>query len=154
MRIGEPAPDFELPDSGGRSIRLSALRGSPVVLVFYPRDETPGCTRQHCDLRDSWELFQAAGARVLGISPDTVESHAAFKERHGLPHTLLADPDHVAIDRYQVWGTVRFADTERSAVVRSTFLIGADGTLVEQWRDVSPETHAGEVLARLKELAG
>lgn len=153
MEIGDPAPDFELQDSDGQTVRLSALRGRPVVLVFYPKDETPGCTQQACDIRDSWELFRDAGAEVLGISPDTVESHRAFKEKHGLPHTLLADPERVAIERYAVWGTVRLRDKLKDSVVRSTFLVDADGALVAEWRAIDPAVHADEVITRLEDMA-
>jgi thioredoxin-dependent peroxiredoxin len=153
MRVGDPAPDFELQDSDGETVRLSDLRGRPVVLVFYPKDETPGCTQQACDIRDSWELFREAGADVLGISPDSVESHRAFKEKHGLPHRLLADPERVAIERYAVWGTVRLGDKTKDSVVRSTFLVDADGTLVAEWRGIDPAAHTDEVLDRLQDVA-
>ena len=100
---GQPAPDFELQSDSGETVRLSDLRGKPVVLYFYPKDDTPGCTTQACSIRDEWSEFERAGAVVLGVSPDSEESHAKFRQKHGLPFTLLADPDHQLTEQYGFW---------------------------------------------------
>ena len=101
---GKPAPDFELTTDAGESVKLSDYRGKPVVLYFYPKDDTPGCTRQACDIRDNYSAFEERGAVVLGVSPDDQTSHVKFKEKYGLPFTLLADPDHKVAEDYGVWG--------------------------------------------------
>ena len=146
---GKPAPDFELTSDAGERVRLSSLRGAPVVLYFYPRDDTPGCTRQACDIRDEWAAFQRAGAVVLGVSPDEEASHVRFKSKYELPFTLLADPDHEVSEAYDVWKQKSFAGKKYMGVERSTFVIGADGSVVKMMRKVDPKTHADEVLALL-----
>ena len=117
---GKPAPDFELTSDSGETVRLSALKGKPVVLYFYPKDDTPGCTVQACSLRDSYDDFTERGAVVLGISPDSETSHVKFKEKYGLPFTLLADPEHEVAERYGVWGEKKFAGRTYMGVNRST----------------------------------
>ena len=146
---GNPAPDFTLSSDGGEEVRLSSLRGKPVVLYFYPKDDTPGCTRQACDIRDGWAAFQRAGAVVLGVSPDKEASHAKFKAKYDLPFTLLADPDHAVSEAYDVWKQKSFAGKQYMGVERSTFVIGADGTVAKVMRKVDPKTHADDVLAVL-----
>ena len=146
---GKPAPDFELTSDAGERVRLSSLRGAPVVLYFYPRDDTPGCTRQACDIRDEWAAFQRAGAVVLGVSPDEEASHVRFKSKYELPFTLLADPDHEVSEAYDVWKLKSFAGKKYMGVERSTFVIGADGSVVKMMRKVDPKTHADDVLAVL-----
>ncbi|HST25499.1 MAG TPA: thioredoxin-dependent thiol peroxidase [Gaiellaceae bacterium] len=146
---GKPAPDFELTSDSGETVKLSDLRGKPVVLYFYPKDDTPGCTRQACDIRDSWGEFQRAGAVVLGVSPDKEASHARFKAKYDLPFALLADTDHSVSEAYEVWGEKTFAGRKYMGVERSTFVIGPDGTLVKAMRKVDPKTHADDVLALL-----
>jgi peroxiredoxin Q/BCP len=146
---GKPAPDFELTTDTGETVKLSDLRGKPVVLYFYPKDDTPGCTRQACDIRDGWAAFQRAGAVVLGVSPDKEASHAKFKAKYDLPFTLLADTDHAVSEAYGVWGQKSFAGRKYMGVERSTFVIGADGDVVKVMRKVDPKTHAGDVLAVL-----
>ena len=146
---GKPAPDFELVADDGRRIRLSALRGRPVVVYFYPKDDTPGCTTQACGIRDAWDEFSERGAEVLGISPDTETSHVKFKEKHGLPFTLLADPDHSTAEAYGVWGEKSFAGRTYMGVERSTFVIDADGNIAKAMRRVKPDTHAEQVLEAL-----
>jgi peroxiredoxin Q/BCP len=146
---GKPAPDFELTSDAGERVRLSSLRGAPVVLYFYPRDDTPGCTRQACDIRDEWAAFQRAGAVVLGVSPDEEASHVRFKSKYELPFTLLADPDHEVSEAYDVWKQKSFAGKKYMGVERSTFVIGADGSVVKMMRKVDPKTHADDVLAVL-----
>jgi thioredoxin-dependent peroxiredoxin len=146
---GNPAPDFELQSDTGEQVKLSALRGKPVVLYFYPKDDTPGCTKQACGIRDAWGAFRQAGAVVLGVSPDGEASHAKFKAKYELPFSLLADPDHEVSDAYGVWGQKSFAGRKYMGVERSTFVIGADGTVVKVLRKVDPKTHADDVLAVL-----
>jgi peroxiredoxin Q/BCP len=146
---GKPAPDFELATDRGDTVKLSDLRGKPVVLYFYPKDDTPGCTRQACDIRDGWAAFQRAGAVVLGVSPDKEASHAKFKAKYDLPFTLLADTDHAVSEAYGVWGEKSFAGRKYMGVERSTFVIGADGDVVKVMRKVDPKTHADDVLAVL-----
>lgn len=154
LQVGDEAPDFALPDADGDTVRLSDLRGRPVVVYFYPRDDTPGCTTQACGIRDHWEQFRALGAEVLGISPDTVASHARFRDRHRLPHRLLADPDAEVIRRYGAWGTKRMYGREYEGVIRSTVLVGPDGRVAAVWPKVRPKDHAEKVLAALRELVG
>jgi thioredoxin-dependent peroxiredoxin len=146
---GSPAPDFELASDTGRRIRLSDLKGKPVVLYFYPKDDTPGCTRQACDIRDAWSEFAQAGAVVLGVSPDGEDSHAKFKAKYGLPFPLLADEGHHVSEQYGVWGERSYAGRKFMGVERSTFVIGADGTVAKVMRKVDPKTHAEDVLAVL-----
>ena len=146
---GKPAPDFELGTDSGDTVKLSDLRGKPVVLYFYPKDDTPGCTRQACDIRDGWAAFQRAGAVVLGVSPDKEASHAKFKAKYDLPFMLLADTDHAVSEAYGVWGEKSFAGRKYMGVERSTFVIGADGDVVKVMRKVDPKTHADDVLAVL-----
>ena len=146
---GKPAPDFELVADDGRRIRLSALRGRPVVVYFYPKDDTPGCTTQACGIRDAWDEFSERGAEVLGISPDTETSHVKFKEKHGLPFTLLADPDHSTAEAYGVWVEKRNYGKTYMGVERSTFVVDRDGNVAKAMRRVKPDTHAADVLAAL-----
>jgi peroxiredoxin Q/BCP len=143
---GEPAPDFTLTSDSGETVSLSDLRGKPVVLYFYPKDDTPGCTRQACDIRDAWGEFERAGAVVLGVSPDGEASHAKFKAKYGLPFPLLADTDHSVSEAYGVWGEKSFAGRKYMGVERSTFVVDADGNLARIMRKVDPKTHADDVL--------
>ena len=149
LEPGTEAPDFELDTDAGERLRLSALRGRPVVLYFYPRDDTPGCTAQACGIRDAWGEFEARGAVVLGVSPDTVESHVKFRDKYGLPFTLLADPDHEVAELYGVWGERTYQGKTYLGIERSTFVIDAEGTLVSVMRRVKPDAHADDVLAAL-----
>ena len=146
---GTPAPDFELMTDSGELLRLSSLRGRPVVLYFYPKDDTPGCTAQACGIRDSWDSFEERGAVVLGVSPDGEASHVEFKAKYGLPFTLLADPEHEAGEAYGVWGERTVGDILKWSNERSTFVIDADGILVKVMRQVDPNEHAADVLAAL-----
>jgi thioredoxin-dependent peroxiredoxin len=146
---GAPAPDFALPSDSGESVKLSQFRGSPVVLYFYPKDDTPGCTAQACGIRDAWGEFQRSGAVVLGVSPDSPKKHTKFREKYGLPFTLLADEDHAVAEAYGVWVQKSFAGKKYMGVERSTFVIGPDGTLIRVMRRVKPDTHADDVLAAL-----
>ena len=149
VREGEEAPDFELPDETGALVKLSSLRGKPIVLYFYPKDNTPGCTTQACGIRDAYDEFERAGAVVLGISPDDESSHVKFKDKYELPFTLLADTDHSVAEEYGVWGEKNMAGKTFMGVSRSTFVIGADGNVTSVMHDVKPATHADDVLAAL-----
>jgi thioredoxin-dependent peroxiredoxin len=148
---GKPAPDFELPTDTGETVRLSGLRGKPVVLYFYPKDDTPGCTTQACGIRDAYGEFERAGAVVLGISPDGESSHAKFKQKFELPFTLLADKGHHVADEYGVWREKKYMGRTYMGVERSTFVIDEDGTVKKVLRKVKPATHADDVLAVLAE---
>lgn len=138
---GAQAPEFELASDAGETVRLSDLRGTPVVLYFYPKDDTPGCTVEACGFRDAHDRFGERGAVVLGVSPDDEASHARFKEKHGLPFTLLADTEREVSEAYGAW-----ADGK---IQRSTFVIAADGTVARVFPQVTPEGHADEILAAL-----
>jgi thioredoxin-dependent peroxiredoxin len=146
---GRPAPDFELQSDAGETVRLSDLRGRNVVLYFYPKDDTPGCTAQACGIRDAWDEFEQRGAVVLGISPDKESSHVKFKQKYGLPFTLLADPEHATAEDYGVWVEKTYSGKSYMGVERSTFVIDADGKLARVMRRVKPDTHAEQVLAAL-----
>jgi peroxiredoxin Q/BCP len=146
---GTPAPDFTLTSDTGEKVTLSELRGSPVVLYFYPKDDTPGCTKQACAIRDNYDDFQERGAVVLGVSPDDETSHVKFKQKHGLPFTLLADPEHEVSELYGVWGERKYMGKTYMGVERSTFLIDPDGRVAKVMRRVKPDTHAELVLDAL-----
>lgn len=146
---GQPAPDFTLASDSGEAVTLSALRGSDIILYFYPRDDTPGCTAQACGIRDAWGEFEQRGAVVLGVSPDSTTSHEEFKEKYGLPFTLLADEDHATAEAYGVWVEKNMAGKTYMGVERSTFVIDADGNVAKVMLRVKPDTHADEVLAAL-----
>jgi thioredoxin-dependent peroxiredoxin len=149
VEAGQKAPDFELESDGGETVKLSSLRGKPVVLYFYPKDDTPGCTRQACAIRDVYGEFEQAGAVVLGVSPDEVASHVKFKRKYELPFTLLADPEHAVAERYGVWGEKKNYGKTYMGINRSTFVIDAEGRLKAVMRNVKPDTHADKVLAAL-----
>lgn len=144
-----PAPDFELLDEMGAPRRLSDYRGKPVVLYFYPKDDTPGCTKEACSFRDDYSVYEEAGVVILGVSPDSPKSHAKFKEKYNLPFTLLADEEHQVCELYGAWGRKKFMGREYDGVLRTTFVIGADGTILRVFPDVKPEGHSKEVLAAL-----
>jgi thioredoxin-dependent peroxiredoxin len=146
---GEEAPDFELTSDAGETVKLSELRGKPVVLYFYPKDDTPGCTTQACGIRDAYGEFERAGAVVLGVSPDNERSHVKFREKYELPFTLLADTEHAVADRYGVWGEKKFMGKKYMGVSRSTFVINEAGNVKKVFEKVTPATHADDVLAAL-----
>jgi peroxiredoxin Q/BCP len=150
IREGEPAPDFSLRADDGETVKLSDLRGKQVVLYFYPKDDTPGCTTQACGIRDVYRELQREGAVVLGVSPDDERSHVKFKEKYDLPFTLLADTDHQVADQYGVWAEKKYMGRTYWGVERSTFVIGADGNVKRVMRKVKPDTHADDVLATLR----
>ena len=146
---GKPAPDFELMGDSGEAIKLSELRGKPVVLYFYPKDDTPGCTTQACAIRDNYDDFAERGAVVLGVSPDSESSHVKFKEKYALPFTLLADPDHHVAEEYGTWVERKNYGKTYMGIERSTFLIDSDGNVAKVMRKVKPDTHADDVLSSL-----
>ena len=148
---GKPAPEFTLSSDTGGTVSLDSLRGKPVVLYFYPKDDTPGCTAQACGIRDVWAEFRKRGATVLGVSPDSAASHAKFKEKYGLPFTLLADEDHSVAEAYGVWVEKSMAGKNYMGVERSTFVIDGEGNVARVMRRVKPDTHADDVLAALPE---
>ena len=147
---GKPAPEFELTSDSGETVSLESLRGKPVVLYFYPKDDTPGCTAQACGIRDAWGEFERAGAVVLGVSPDDESSHATFKEKYGLQFPLLADTDHAVSEAYGVWKEKTNYGKTYMGIERSTFVIDADGNVAKAMRRVKPDTHADDVLAALR----
>jgi len=146
---GKPAPDFELTSDSGERVKLSSLRGKPVVLYFYPKDDTPGCTTQACGIRDVYSEFRDRGAVVLGVSPDDEASHVRFKEKYSIPFALLADPDHEVAEEYDVWKERNRYGKKSMGIERSTFVIDADGNVSKVMRRVKPDTHAADVLAAL-----
>jgi peroxiredoxin Q/BCP len=146
---GSPAPDFELATDAGERVKLADLRGKPVVLYFYPEDDTPGCTAQACEIRDQWSRFRERGAVVLGVSPDDEASHARFREKYSLPFTLLADPGHEVAEKYGVWVEKNRYGRKSMGIERSTFVIDEDGKLARALRRVKPEGHAERVLEAL-----
>ena len=150
---GTTAPDFTLPDQDGEEVTLSELRGRPVVLYFYPKADTPGCTTQACGIRDHRNDYEATGAAVLGVSPDEVKDVKRFHDKQGLNFTLLADADHAVCDLYGVWGEKSMYGRTYMGAQRATFIIDASGTVVRVFPKVSPKTHDEVVLAALEELA-
>ena len=146
---GIPAPDFELLDDTGTPRKLSDYRGRNVVLYFYPKDDTPGCTREACSFRDDYSAYENAGVAVLGVSPDSVASHAKFKKKFQLPFPLLADEGHKVCDLYGVWGPKKFMGRSYEGVLRTTFLIDENGTILQVFENVRPAEHSAELLATL-----
>jgi thioredoxin-dependent peroxiredoxin len=151
---GQPAPDFELESDTGERVSLAGLRGSPVVLYFYPKDDTSGCTTQACEIRDSWDQFQARGAVVLGVSPDGADSHARFRSKFALPFPLLVDSDHAVAEAYGAWGQKRNYGKTYQGIIRSGFVIAPDGTLAAASRNVKADRHRDWALAELAKLPG
>ena len=146
---GDPAPAFELSADDGSTVRLEDLRGQRVVVFFYPKDDTPGCTRQASSLRDDHAAFESAGATVLGISPDSAESHARFRDKYSLPFRLLADPDHAVADAYGVWGEKTSYGKTSMGIRRSSFVIDAEGRILDAAYNVKPEATSPRALAAL-----
>ena len=146
---GSPAPNFTLTSDSGEQVSLESFRGQPVVLYFYPRDDTPGCTVEACGFRDAYSEFEQRGAVVLGVSPDDEASHTKFKEKYSLPFTLLADPEHEVADAYGVWGEKNYAGKKYMGISRTTFVIDADGNVVKAMRNVKPDGHPQKVLEAL-----
>jgi peroxiredoxin Q/BCP len=149
LKAGDEAPGFTAATSGGGKISLADFKGRNVVLYFYPRDDTPGCTKEACAFRDGFAQFKKRGAVVLGVSPDTVKSHDKFVEKFKLPFTLVSDDDKKIVTAYGVWGEKSFMGRKYLGVYRVTFLIGPDGRIKNIWPQVKPDEHAAEVLAAL-----
>ena len=153
LKVGDPAPHFTAQANGGSNVSLSDFKGKPVILYFYPRDDTPGCTKEACGFRDSYARFERAGASVLGVSADTVKSHDKFVKKFNLPFLLLADTDRKLAEAYGVWGEKLFMGRKYMGIHRVTFLIGPDGLIKTIWPKVKPEEHAEEVLAAIEALS-
>lgn len=149
LEIGMKAPDFTLKDKNGNDFTLSSLLGKKVVLYFYPKDNTPGCTRQACAFAGAYKQFEAKGVEVVGISKDSVASHVKFAEKYELPFILLSDPDRVAIEAYGVWQEKKMCGKVSMGVVRTTFIIDENGNIEKVMPKVKPDTNAADILAEL-----
>ena len=152
VQAGDKAPDFEAETDGGGKVRLKDLRGNKVILYFYPKDNTPGCTTEACDFRDNAPAIEDANAVVLGVSPDSARSHDNFRKKHDLPFTLVSDPDHAVAGAYGVWREKSMYGKKYMGIVRSTFLIDEKGKIAEAWDKVKVKGHAEEVLEAVKAL--
>jgi peroxiredoxin Q/BCP len=152
INAGIPAPDFSLPDENNNIRRLSDFRGRTLVLYFYPKDDTPGCTTEACGFRDDYSNYVTADVVILGISPDNAKSHSKFKEKFSLPFPLLADDGHKVCDLYGTWGPKKFMGREYEGVLRTTFLIDKNGKIAKVFENVRPAEHSVEVLAVAKTL--
>ncbi len=150
LKVGDPAPAFEAPANGGGTVSLKQFLGKKVVLYFYPKDDTPGCTTEACGFRDTHAAFAASNAVVLGVSPDPAKSHDKFVAKFKLPFTLVSDTDHRIAEAYGVWGEKKFMGRTYQGVHRSSFLIGIDGRIRAIWPSVKPAEHPAEVLAALR----
>ena len=147
---GAQAPEFSLPTDEGETVSLSQFRGRHVVLYFYPRDDTPGCTTEACEFRDAWQDVTQTGAMVFGVSPDDVASHRKFRTKFRLPFPLLADPDHRVAERYGAWGEKSMYGRKYLGILRTTFVIGPDGRIRKVFERVKPKGHAAAVLDSLR----
>ena len=154
IEIGKKAPAFTLTADDGKKVKLSDLKGSPVVLYFYPKDDTPGCTKEACAFRDRQADLEPLGAKVLGVSPDTVESHVKFRDKFNLNFPLLADPDHAVAEKYGVWREKNMYGKKSMGIQRSTYLIDASGKVAKVWQRVQVDGHDEQVLQALRELQG
>lgn len=152
LTAGTQAPDFVLKDENGIERKLSDYTGRPVVLYFYPKDDTPGCTTEACNFRDDYSAYEQAGVTILGVSPDTVKSHTKFKTKFDLPFTLLADEDHQVCEAYGVWGRKKFMGREYDGVFRTTFLIDQQGVISKVFENVKPAQHSAEVIEAFRQL--
>lgn len=150
LQEGIQAPEFSLPDQDGNLRKLSDYRGQPVVLYFYPKDDTPGCTTEACNFRDDYHVYDQAGVVILGVSPDAPKKHIKFKEKYNLPFTLLSDEAHEVCEMYQVWGRKKFMGKEYDGVFRTTYVIDAVGKIVKVFENVKPDGHSTQVLAALE----
>ncbi len=153
FNVGDPAPDFTLTDQNGKDMTLSALKGKIVVLYFYPKDFTPGCTTEACDFRDNDATLKSAGAMVFGISPDDSARHAKFQDNYELPFQLLSDSDHKVMEAYDAWGMKKNYGKEYEGVIRSTFIIDAEGKIAKSWRNIRVKGHVDKVLAEVQKLS-
>lgn len=150
LKANSSAPDFSLKDQDGKIRKLTDYRGQTVLLYFYPKDDTPGCTTEACSFRDDYSAYQKAGVTILGVSPDSPAKHTKFKEKYNLPFTLLADEDHQVCEAYGVWGLKKFMGKEFNGVLRTTYLITPDGTIRHVFEGVKPAEHSQEVLEMVK----
>lgn len=148
---GSPAPDFEALDDQGEKVQLASFRGRPLVLYFYPRADTPGCTTEACAFRDDYSSYEEAGVSILGVSPDSVKKQAKFKTKFDLPFRLVADEDHKVCELYGVWGLKKFMGREYEGVHRTTFLIDKEGKIARVFEKVKPAEHSREILSALRE---
>lgn len=153
LKSGTLAPDFALPDEQGILHRLSDFEGQIIVLYFYPKDDTPGCTTEACSFRDQFDEYQKAGVPVIGVSPDSAKKHLKFKEKYNLPFLLLADENHEVCELYGVWGRKKFMGREYDGVFRTTYLIGKDRKILQVFENVKPEGHSQQILAALQQYA-
>jgi thioredoxin-dependent peroxiredoxin len=151
LEAGTKAPEFKLLDNEGKVHKLSDYRGQTIVVYFYPKDNTPGCTKEACSFRDSYADFKKAGVEVIGISPDSEKSHTKFIDKYELPFTLLSDPDHKVSKAYGVWGLKKNYGREYEGIYRTTFIIGPEGKIKKVFKNVKPSEHSLEVLAAIKE---
>lgn len=149
LKEGVLAPDFELLDQDGVARKLSDLRGKVVILYFYPKDDTPGCTTEACKFRDNFSVFKTAGIEILGVSKDSVKSHAKFQQKYELPFTILADEDHQVCELYQVWGKKKYMGKEYDGIFRTTYIIDEMGMIKKTYENVKPDQHAREILSLL-----
>jgi peroxiredoxin Q/BCP len=150
-KAGEKAPDFKVLNDEGETVRLSDYRGKELVLYFYPRADTPGCTKEACAFRDDYSAYEKAGVTILGVSPDTIVAQAKFKQKYDLPFSLLADEDHAISSAYGVWGLKKFMGREYEGVLRTTFLIDKEGVVRQVFEKVKPAEHSQEILAALED---
>lgn len=152
LEKGDRAPAFTLPDHDGKDVSLAGFAGSPVVVYFYPKDDTPGCTKEACQFNENLQAFGRSGVTVLGISADGAERHRRFREKYGLALPLLTDADHAVGEAYGAWGEKTLYGKKSVGVIRSTFLVGADGTILRAWYHVKADGHAEKVLAEVSAL--
>ena len=150
LEAGDKAPAFSLPDQDGTTVSLKDFKGGQVVLYFYPRDDTPGCTKEACQFNDNLRAFNKAGVKVVGISSDPAAKHQRFREKYGLEFPLLTDADHAVMEAYGAYGEKTLYGKKTVGVIRSTFLIGADGTIARAWYHVKADGHAAKVLAEIE----
>ncbi len=149
LKPGQVAPDFELPSDSGKPVRLSDFRGKKVVLYFYPKDMTSGCTKEACSFRDNYPQYEEQGAVILGVSPDPPQSHVRFKSKYNLPFLLLSDEDHSVAEKYGVWGEKQMYGKKYFGILRTTFVIDEQGKIARVFTQVKPEGHGEEVLGAL-----
>jgi peroxiredoxin Q/BCP len=149
-KVGELAPDFEVLNDQGEVVHLSDFRGKNIVLYFYPRADTPGCTKEACAFRDDYSAYEKAGVTILGVSPDSVKDQVKFKQKYDLPFSLLADEDHSISSAYGVWGLKKFMGREYEGIFRTTFLINEKGAIRQVFEKVKPAEHSQEILAALE----
>ncbi len=150
IQANQPAPEFALLDDAGNTVNLTDFRGRHVILYFYPKDDTPGCTTEACNFRDDYSAYENANVTILGVSPDSVKSHAKFKKKFHLPFPLLADEGHQIANLFGVWGPKKFMGKSYEGILRTTFLIAPDGTIKKVYENVKPADHSAEILADLE----